>query len=174
MNRQIIINSTLGVAIIILALVAIFISNQANINSINYIDPDSKEVIENNINSTNKYNLRSSRIVISVNSSLFEKDKLLPNEYEVLTIALTNQCKKTLGCRYEKAAINTDSFNKNSNNISFEVRLGGPDSNDRRNVTINRKGKNVISFTLKKGNSTEINQDNVNIEETIKHNELRG
>lgn len=95
------------------------------------------------------------------------------NEYEVLVTALTEYDKTKLGNKYNEAAINTASFSKSGGRFSFEVRLGGPDSRDRRNIDINRISSDRMSITIKQDNVIEFEKSNINITKTVRYRELR-
>ena len=107
------------------------------------------------------------------NKKFLQKQKITANEYEVLVTALTEYDKTKLGNKYNEAAINTASFSKSGERFSFEVRLGGPDSRDRRNIDINRISSDRMSITIKQDNVIEFEKSNINITKTVRYRELR-
>lgn len=172
MNKQIIINISLIFAVIICATVAIVISHNTSQSNKHYIDPDSKQEKTVVTEQRDKHS-RATRMIISVDSSIFDDGGLAPNEYEVLVTALTTYNKDKLNSRYKEGAINTSSFSKNGNHFTFEVRLGGPDSNERRNISITRINENTISLSIKTGDKVEFEQTDISISKTVRYGELR-
>lgn len=174
MNKQIIINVTLAVLVITCAIIALAISQQAERTSQQYIDPDSKQ--EQKISSETKDNYtkkQATRIIVSASPDIFKDNGITANEYEVLVTALTEYDKTKLGNKYREAAINTASFSKSGGRFSFEVRLGGPDSRDRRTIDINRISSDRMSIAIKQDNVIEFEKSNINITKTVRYRELR-